>query len=266
LETGSPLLKIETTVDWQERHVLVKAAFPLNLEADFATYEIPCAAIQRTTRPQTAAEKAQWEVPALHWADLTDFDAAIANSSPIPNPQSPTPYGISLLNDCKYGYDAQPNQLRLTLLRGSEWPDPEADRGQHHFTYALYPHRGDWKVAQTMRQGYELNLPLQVMLISEPEHTVEKPLPSSGSLLSLEAKNLVLMALKPAEDHADEWILRCSERHGESARLQVRSEVFNVRFEHPVDLLERPIDAAIASEQTPTIAPWKIASFKVRLR
>lgn len=266
LETGSPLLKIETTVDWQERHVLVKAAFPLNLEADFATYEIPCAAIQRTTRPQTAAEKAQWEVPALHWADLTDFDAAIANSSPIPNPQSPSPYGISLLNDCKYGYDAQPNQLRLTLLRGSEWPDPEADRGQHHFIYALYPHRGDWKVAQTVRQGYELNLPLQVMLISEPEHTVEKPLPSSGSLLSLEAKNLVLMALKPAEDHADEWILRCSERHGESARLQVRSEVFNVRFEHPVDLLERPIDAAIASEQTPTIAPWKIASFKVRLR
>ncbi|MGC8713636.1 MAG: alpha-mannosidase, partial [Leptodesmis sp.] len=266
LETGSPLLKIETTVDWQERHVLVKAAFPLNLEADFATYEIPCAAIQRTTRPQTAAEKAQWEVPALHWADLTDFDAAIANSSPIPNPQSPIPYGLSLLNDCKYGYDAQPNQLRLTLLRGSEWPDPEADRGQHHFTYALYPHRGDWKVAQTVRQGYELNLPLQVMLISEPEHTLEKPLPSSGSLLSLEAKNLVLMALKPAEDHADEWILRCSECHGESARLQVRSEVFNVRFEHPVDLLEHPIDAAIASEQAPTIAPWKIASFKVRLR
>ncbi|MGQ9873242.1 alpha-mannosidase [Leptodesmis sp.] len=262
LETGSPLLKIETTVDWQERHVLVKAAFPLNLEADFATYEIPCAVIQRTTRPQTAAEKAQWEVPALHWADLTDV------GSPIALPHSPTPpfpYGLTLLNDCKYGYDAQPDQLRLTLLRGTTWPDPEADRGQHHFTYALYPHRGDWKAAQTVRQGYELNLPLQVILISEPEHTLEKILPSSGSLLNLEAKNLVLMALKPAEDHADEWILRCSECHGESARLQVCSEVFNVRCEYPVDVLERPIDAAIASEQTPTIAPWEIASFRVRL-
>ncbi|HEY9601062.1 MAG TPA: alpha-mannosidase, partial [Allocoleopsis sp.] len=72
LDAASPILKIATTVDWQERYVLVKAAFPLNLEADSATYEIPCGAIQRPTRPQTPAEQAKWEVPALRWADLTD--------------------------------------------------------------------------------------------------------------------------------------------------------------------------------------------------
>lgn len=260
LETGSPLLKIATTVDWQERHVLVKAAFPLSLDADFATYEIPCAAIQRTTRPQTATETAQWEVPALHWADLTDSGSAIANSSPLP-----TPHGLSLLNDCKYGYDAQPNQLRLTLLRGTEWPDPEADRGQHHFTYALYPHQGDWKEAQTVRQGYELNLPLQVMTISTPEQTLEKTLPPSGSLLNLEAENLVLMALKPTEDQSNAWILRCYECHGEAAPLQVSSDVLNLKLEDSVDLLERPVEAAIAQGQTPTISPWKIASFRIHL-
>ncbi len=111
LQVGVPLLKIATTVNWQESQVLVKAAFPLNIEADFATYEIPCGAIRRSTKPQTPAEKAKWEVPALRWADLTgETEQGI--------------YGVSLLNDCKYGYDSQPNQLRLTLLRSPHWPDP----------------------------------------------------------------------------------------------------------------------------------------------
>jgi alpha-mannosidase len=146
LAAESPVLKIATTVDWQERHVLVKAAFPLNLDANYATYEIPCAAIQRPTRPQTPAEEAKWEVPALRWADLGDEE-----------------YAVSLLNDCKYGYDSQSSQLRLTLLRSPSWPDPEADRGIHQFTYALYPHSGSWQSAGTVRRGYELNLPLLVL-------------------------------------------------------------------------------------------------------
>ena len=148
LDRQSPLLKIATTVDWQENHVLVKAVFPLNLNADYATYEIPCAAIQRSTRPETAAEKAKWEVPALRWADISNSE-----------------YGVSLLNDCKYGYDAQPNQLNLTLLRSPTWPDPDADRGIHHFTYAIYPHSNTWQSARTVHRGYELNLPLQVLAV-----------------------------------------------------------------------------------------------------
>ncbi len=106
LQAGSPVLKISSKVNWQENQVLLKAAFPLNIEADFATYEIPCSAIRRTTKPQNPAEQAKWELPALRWADLT-------------SETNEGLYGISLLNDCKYGYDAKPNQLRLTLLRSS---------------------------------------------------------------------------------------------------------------------------------------------------
>ncbi|MGL5078971.1 MAG: alpha-mannosidase, partial [Waterburya sp.] len=101
LEANSPILKISNQVNWQETHVMVKVAFPLNLNSDYVTYEIPCGIIKRTTQPETAVEKAKWEVSALNWADLTD---------------NATKYGVSLLNDCKYGYDAQANQLRLTLL------------------------------------------------------------------------------------------------------------------------------------------------------
>jgi alpha-mannosidase len=69
LDQGSAVLKIKSQVDWRERHLLVKAAFNFNMNANFATYEIPCGAIQRPTRPQTAAEKAKWEVSALRWAE-----------------------------------------------------------------------------------------------------------------------------------------------------------------------------------------------------
>jgi alpha-mannosidase len=241
----SPLLKIVTTVDWQERHVLVKAAFPLNLEADFATYEIPCGAIQRPTRPQTAAEQAKWEVPALRWADLGDEE-----------------YGVSLLNDCKYGYDSQPSQLRLTLLRSPSWPDPEADRGIHQFTYAIYPHSGSWQSAGTVRRGYELNLPMQVMLLSTLCDRTNSSLPAVGQFLDLQADNLILMALKQAEDCSDQWILRCYECHGEVAESQVQSDL-GLNIAHSVDLLERPTQILEASSdgKAVKILPWEIASF-----
>ncbi|XHX76315.1 MAG: alpha-mannosidase [Stenomitos frigidus ULC029] len=246
LERKSPVLKIQTVVDWQERHVLVKAAFLLNLEADFANYEIPCGVIERSTKSETEAEKAQWEVPAMHWADLSDGN-----------------YGVSLLNDCKYGYDAKPNQLRLTLLRGSEWPDPEADKGQHFFTYALYPHAGDWKAAQTVKHGYELNMPLIAQVIPTSGDDRPKTLPPTGSLLDLGADNLVLMAFKQSEDSPDEWILRCYECHGEPAQLNFQSDL-GLELGERVDLLERSTDVQTTKGQTVTVRPWEIASFKVK--
>ncbi len=293
LETGSPLLKIVSQVDWQERHVMVKAAFPLAIESDFATYEIPCGAIHRTTKPQTPEEKAKWEVPALRWADLTQ-SGELGNDGD--NNQISTnnhqQYGVSLLNDCKYGYDATPNQLRLTLLRGTEFPDTEADKGIHEFTYALYPHAGSWEEAQTVRRGYELNQPLQVLICetwenidnsnnsqkSQPDAiatanlqttsvlSIEKPnpTPDSFSLFNLSAENLVLMAFKPAEDDPEAIIIRCYECHGKTAEIHLHSD-FGYTLETQVDLLERPIPTPSLSsnQQNLIIQPWKVVSFEV---
>jgi alpha-mannosidase len=251
LQAGSPLLKIASTVNWQENQVFVKAAFPLNVEADFATYEIPCGAIRRPTKAQTPAEKAKWEVPALRWADLTgETELGI--------------YGVSLLNDCKYGYDSQPNQLRLSLLRSPKWPDPEADRGFHEFTYALYPHAGTWESAQTVQRGYELNIPLQVIL--NPLPTSHSPLPTADrvSFLNLTSQNLILMALKPTEDNPQEFILRCYESQGETAELHLQSDL-GLHLGDTVDLLERPVDITeFPGEQQSLITQhWKITTVKV---
>ncbi|RMH74977.1 MAG: alpha-mannosidase [Cyanobacteria bacterium J007] len=246
LEANSPVLKIETTVDWQERHVLVKAAFPLNLEADFATYEMPCGAIARSTQTQTDAERAKWEVPAIHWADLGDRH-----------------YGVSVLNNCKYGYDAKPNQLRLTLLRGATWPNPQADLGRHQFIYAVYPHRGDWKQANTVRRGYELNFPVRVIDIednfSKKDANQDYVLSASSTFLELSAKNIIVMALKRAQDDRHGWVLRCYETEGKATEVELRSDL-DLKLGDRLDLLERPLKMAESPSTGVNFAvsPWQI--------
>jgi alpha-mannosidase len=177
-------IDIDNEIDWHETHVLLKAAFPLAASGPFATYEIPYGTIDRPTTRNNSWEKAQFEVTALRWADL---------SGPGPNGKV---HGLSILNQNKYGYDAAGNVLRLTLLRSPLWPDPEADRGHHHFHYALYPHAGTWKDALTVRHGYEYNYPLTAVV------TTAHPgaLPASHSFASVEPENVVLTAVKKAED------------------------------------------------------------------
>ncbi|KJH72349.1 alpha-mannosidase [Aliterella atlantica] len=242
LPVRSPILKIATTVDWQERQVLVKAAFPLNLSADYATYEIPFGAISRTTKPTTPQEQAKWEVPALRWADLSDDS-----------------YGVSLLNDCKYGYDSKPNQLRLTLLRSASWPDPEADKGHHEFTYAIYPHAGNWQTAQTVRQGYQLNTPLQVIQLPATSRSKSGVLPSATSLLNISADNLVLTAFKQAEDNPQQWIMRCYECHGLTAENVLVQSQLGLAIASNVDILERSTQTT--PSQFDKVVPWKIVNF-----
>ena len=240
LENHSPILKVANTVDWQETHVMVKAAFNLNLQSETATYEIPCGAIERSTQPQTAAERAKWEVSGLNWADLTDREQN---------------YGVSLLNDGKYGYDARSNCLRLTLLRSSVWPDPQSDRGIHHFTYAIYPHQHSWKEAKTVQKGYELNTPLQTVSIANNfSDRNSGQLPPQSELLNLSADNLILMALKIS---SREIIMRCYEAYGESAQLELRSDL-NLQLDSVTNCLET--DTIQANNK---IEPYKIKTLKL---
>lgn len=264
LSVGAPILKIVTTVDWHERHVLVKAAFPLNLEADYTTYEIPCGAIKRPTQPKEPTEQAKWEVAALHWADLTENMGHGGLDEIKSDSVYKEQYGVSLLNDCKYGYDSKSNQLGLSLLRSPTWPDPEADQGHHEFTYALYPHAGSWQSAHTVRRGYELNVPLQVMICPSLETHHKASLPPVGQFLNLSAQNLVLMAFKQSEDDSQQWILRCYESHGQPAELSLQSDL-GLTASYPVDILERLTQTSeqLTEEKILSVSPWKIVSLCV---
>lgn len=245
LEANSPVLKIETRVNWRERHVLVKAGFGLTVNVDTAHCEIPAGVMERPTKPQTETEKAKWEIPAMNWVELGDEN-----------------YGVSLLNDCKYGYDIQSDQIRLTLLRGSTWPDPEADLGIHHFTYGIYPHGGDWKAAKVTCKGYELNQPLRVQVLGLEgyrflEQVSEKGL-GSQSFIDLGTDSLILMAFKQAEGNSKGWILRFYESLGEETEMKLENKL-GLASANSVNLLEEPI----TSPEFPKIPPWKIVSLQL---
>ena len=218
LTAGSPRVDVKMTADWHEKHILLKVAVPVSAHNDKATFEIPYGAIERPTTRNTKAEQGKFEVPALHWADLSD-----------------TKHGLSLLNDCKYGYDAKANVLRLSLLRSPEWPDPHADEGLHEFAYSLYVHAGNWKDALTVRSGYEFNYPL----LARQSAVHSGNLPEQHSFLQVQGDNVVLTAVKKAEDDGA-IIFRFYEWAGKDSDIVLRPDSGPTKAEE-TDLMERPL-------------------------
>jgi alpha-mannosidase len=245
LDASSDFIRIENTIAWHETHVLLKAAFPLAASSAKATYEIPFGNIERTTTRNNSWEKAQFEVPALRWADLGDAHQ-----------------GFSLLNDSKYGYDAVGNLLRLTLLRSPIWPDPDADRGTQHFTYELYPHTGSWKQALTVRRGYELNTPLMAEQVFA--HTGE--MPPTHSFVALDNPNVTLSAVKKAED-ANALIFRMYEWAGKPTEVKLHVPA-GALYAIETNLMEDPIPGAehlplTGDVVTVPIKPYEILTLQV---
>jgi alpha-mannosidase len=231
-------------IDWHESHVLLKAAFPLAASSDHATYEIPYGSIERPTTRNNSWETAKFEVPALRWADLGD------NS-----------HGFSLINDSKYGYDAKDNVLRISLLRSPTWPDPDADRERHHFTYSLYPHAGDWKQALTVRRGYELNAKLKVFPVSPHTGTA----PAEQSFVSFSQDNVVLTAVKKTED-GDALLFRFYEWAGKNSEVQLTVPA-GAKSAQLTNLIEQPEGSPLTlspdGKLTIPVHPFEIVSVRV---
>jgi len=237
-----PRIEVNTRADWREKHTLLKAAFPVDVLNTRAAFHIQFGTVERPTHDNTAFDRGRFEVPAHYWADLSEGD-----------------YGVSLLNDCKYGYDVKGNVLRISLLRAPTDPDPRADEGRHEFTYALLPHAGDWRCG-TVQQGYELNYPC-FAVAAEP-HGGE--LPKSFALAAVSEDNVILETIKKAED-SGAIILRVYEAYGQRgdatitlARKPIAVTECDLMEEHDVPAETR------GSEIRFYIKPWEIRTFKVR--
>jgi alpha-mannosidase len=244
-----PRIDFCTRVHWDERQVMLKAAFPVGVRASEATYEIQFGAIQRPTHSNTSWEQEKFEVCAHRWVDLSEAG-----------------YGVSLLNDCKYGHDVKGNVLRLTLLRGTESPDPDADRGEHAFTYALLPHVGDWREAETVRRAAELNTPLVCVPAAGGTCAVGcgRELPPARSFISVEGP-AILETIKLAED-ADGWILRLYEPHGGRGRVRVCVEETLGAVCECNHVEEYLADVVCESSSFGfSIEPFQVRSFRVHL-
>jgi len=209
-------VEVQCEADWWESHLQLKVAIPVAVTRDRAAYEIPFAAIERTTRRETPWEKARYEVPALRWADLSDAAG-----------------GISLLNDCKYGHDIAGNVMQLSLLRSPTWPDPMADRGRHRFTYALFTHPGAWPEGDTVRRGQELNTPLIARLAGRHAGA----LPPEQAFCEGAPGGVILETGTPAEDGRG-WIVRLYESLGRPAAGVVLRAFRPLARVEETDLLE----------------------------
>jgi len=246
LYKGVPRIDFITKIDWQEKAdctteaPMLKASFTPILNRTRATFEIPFGYIERVADGR--------EVPALQWVDISDGE-----------------YGVSLLSDTKYGFDVKGNTMRITLVRTSYEPDPVPDTRKHTFTYSIYPHKGDWKEAETARRGYELNHPLIALPI---ESTGKGNLPQGKSFLSLIPSNVVATCLKKTEDSND-LILRVYESRGERTKANIEFN-FPVKEIAEVDLLERPVKNSDISFRNSgfsfSMNPYEIKTFRLRLR
>jgi alpha-mannosidase len=241
-------IDFETEVDWKESCTLLKAAFPVTVNALRASFDIQFGSIDRPTHWNTSWDWARFEVCGQKWADLSEGD-----------------YGVSVLSDSKYGWDVRDNVIRLTLLRAPNHPDPTADIGIHHFTYSLYPHAGDWRAGETVQRAYELNVPPKFVAAKS---TVNSSLPKSLSLLAVDAPNLVVETVKKAEDD-DSIVVRLYEAYNQRGTTTI-TFASHVSSAKAVNLMEDEPDG-----DDPTIhgaqikfayKPYEIKTFKVKLK
>jgi len=216
LRAGSPRIDFDTEVDWQERHRLLKVAFPVNVRSPRATYEVQYGHIERPTHFNTSWDMARFEVCAQRWADLSEAD-----------------YGVALLNDCKHGYDIHGNVMRLSLLRSPTAPDREADRGRHEFVYAFFPHGGDFRKGGVIEQGSALNMPLHLAPV-EPRKGTLRP---RGSFFEVDRPGVFIEAIKHAE-RDEAVIVRLCESFGSRGHARLITKL-PVRQAFRADLLER---------------------------
>lgn len=164
-----------TKVNWQESQQLLKAAFQVDIRATEARYDIQYGNVARPNNWNTSWEMAKFESVAHRWVDLSEHG-----------------YGVSLLNDCKYGHDIKENQMRITLLKSAIHPDCHQDIGEHTFTYALLPHKGDFVEGETVKEAYALNQPAKVRKGAF--------LPAGESFVSFDTEKVELDAVKRSED------------------------------------------------------------------
>ena len=240
-----PRIDFVTEVDWHEKQVFMKALFPVDVQASEATYEIQYGHVKRPTHYNTLWDFARFEVCHHKWLDLSEDG-----------------YGVSLLNDCKYGAHVHDGVIGLSLIKSATSPNEDADRERHTFTYALLPHQGGWREAGTLRAAYALNNPVRCHVKAAAGGT----LPPVASLVRSANENLVVEVVKRAED-SDALIVRVYEawQRRTSATLTFAAPLASAAS---CNLLEEeeavlPCDGASLHFD---IKPFEIKTFAVRMK
>ena len=254
LAAGDAGKRIEVTnkIDWQSKEVSLKAAFPLAVSNEKATYSLGVGTIQRSNNKEN-----QFEVPSHQWFDLTDKSGS---------------NGVTIIEDCKYGSDKpDDNTVRLTLLytpfshsfSSDFFHQNSQDWGIHDVRYGIYSHSGDWTKGQS---------PLQAMFFNKPLIAVESPvhdgkLGKEISLVKISSPGVGLMAFKKLEQGGDYYVIRVNELFGKDTKVVQLSLPGKITDAYEVNGQEQKIGDANFSggKLNFDISHYTIRSFAVKM-
>ncbi|OHB52746.1 MAG: alpha-mannosidase [Planctomycetes bacterium GWF2_41_51] len=245
LTTGSSRIDFITEADWNETHKMLRTDFPIDIFTDYATCDIQFGSVRRPTHTNTSWDKAKYEICAHKFIDISQTDR-----------------GVSLLNDCKYGFRVADNILDINLLRSSQMPGVGIDRGKHQFTYSLYPHTGNHIDGNTARRAYELNAPLLAKKISQPKQTAASP----SSFLSIDSEAVIIETVKKTQDSND-IIIRTYENTGAGcyvilkANLPLKKVWLSDGMENKIQNIDFENNEIALS-----FRPWEIKTIKIVLQ
>ena len=240
-----PRIDFETKINWVQRRQILKVSFPVDINADKASYEIQFGTIERPTHYNTSWDQAKFEVCAHKYADLSEGN-----------------YGVSLLNDCKYGHDIHNGDMRLTILTSAWNPDNMGnynDQGEHTLTYSILPHKGNLASSDTVMHAYDLNLPMTAC-----KTTGLGELPSEYSLVKVDRDNVIVEAVKEAE-YGDETIVRLYDCKNVRAKTSVTFG-FDVKEAYIGNLSEKKLKKLTVNNNTVSveIKPFEIVTLIVK--
>ena len=230
-------IDFKTIVEWKESQKILKTAFSVDIRGVFARYDVQEGNIVRPITRNTSWEAAKFEVVAHKWADLSE-----------------TGYGVALLNDCKYGYDIKEDTMRLSLLKSATDPDYSADYGTHEFTYSLYPHKEEWYNLGLEEEAFDLNSPVVVLYGASAL--------GNESLISFDAKNIVLDAFKKAENE-EAYVLRFHEFTGRRGKINLK---IGLKFDSwcESDLMENPLGEWKQTAIEVEVKPYEIKTIMLK--
>lgn len=237
----SARIDFETYVDWKEHQHLLKVQFPVDIHTDEAAFDIQFGNLTRKVHTNTSWDMARFESCGQKWMDLSEGH-----------------YGVSLLNDCKYGHSVKDSVMALTLIKSGIEPNSVTDQEEHYFTYSLYPHEGNLRDCDTVQESYRLNYPA---LALPRGHTG-----LSESFLSVDKKNVMAETVKAAED-GEGVILRIYEYENTKTKARLTFGM-DKKIENicECNLMEVPMDEPVEYGDDSfcfTIKPYEIKTYKV---
>ena len=232
-------IDFDTWVDWKEHQHLLKVHFPVAVHTDEATFDIQFGNLTRKVHTNTSWDKARFESCGQKWADLSEGN-----------------YGVSLLNDCKYGHSVKDSTFGLTLIKSGIEPNPTTDQEEHVFTYSLYPHAGGWRAGGTVSEAYRLNQPAYVVAGGNPG--------ASFGMISTDQSNVVIETVKKAED-GDGFIVRLyeSENSLTKAKLIWHQDVASAAECNLLEEYEKDLPVS-GSEISVVLKPYEIKTVRIK--